>query len=468
MTALAASLVGVGIVAAPGLAQADQGRPASVAAVLTRGGDAGHGLSAAFQPGTGQVVVDWNSELVAIERAAGLQPATVHPTRSYAVLATAIYDSVTSITHAGVPYAFSVVAPRGADPVAGADQAAHDVLAALFPAATATAPAGVTPLNQLLANELASVPDGPGKTAGEAVGARTASLILGLRAGDGSAATPPTFVPTSPPVPGGYQLTPPNNAAAVFTNWGSITPWVLTSGSQFRPPPPPPLSSPEWAAAINEVQTLGVGQEQEPQTDPVTGDTDQPSTRVATETTTANFWAPPIWNTWNVVTDGQITQHHLNLQKAAHVLADVNLTLADGAIGFYDGKYTYSLWRPVTAIRAGTPDNSAVNPADPDWLPQPANGTTAADPSYPAAHATESSAAAAVLTAFFGNVPVTVTTGAAGSSPRSFPNFAAAAAEAGQSRIFAGQHTSIDVNAGNVLGAQVAGFVLAQPFGARG
>jgi membrane-associated phospholipid phosphatase len=465
-TALAASLVGVGILSGPALAQADQSRPAAVAAVFTKDGDAGHGLSSAFQPGTGQIVVDWNSELVAIERAAGIQPATVHPTRSYALLATAIYDSVTSITHAGVPYAFSVVAPHGADPVAAADQAAHDVLADLFPSITTTAPSGVTPLDQLLANELASVPAGPGKTSGEAIGARAASLIVALRAGDGSAATPPTFIPTSPPAPGGYQLTPPNNAAAVFTNWGSVTPWVLTSGSQFRPPPPPPLTSPEWAAAINQVQTLGVGQEQEQQPDPVTGDTDQPSTRVPTETTIANFWAPPIWNTWNVVTDGQITQHHLNLQQATHVLADVNLTLADGAIGFYDAKYTYNRWRPVTAIRAGTPNNSAVNPADPDWLPQPANGATAADPSYPAAHATESAAAAAVLTAFFGNEPVTVTTGAAGTSPRSFPNFAAAAAEAGQSRIFAGQHTSIDVNAGSALGAQIAGFVLAQPFGA--
>ena len=258
MAGLAASFAGVGILSGPALAQADQGRPAAVAGAFPILGDAGNGLSSAFKPGTGQIVVDWNSELVAIERTAGLQPATVHPTRSYALLATAVYDSVTSITHAGVPYAFSVVAPHGADPVAAADQAAHDVLAALFPSITTTAPSGITPLDQLLANELASVPAGPGKTAGEAVGARTASLIVSLRAGDGSAAAPPKFVPTSPPAPGGYQLTPPNNAAAVFTNWGSITPWVLISGSQFRPPPPPPLSSPEWAAAINQVQTLGV------------------------------------------------------------------------------------------------------------------------------------------------------------------------------------------------------------------
>ena len=71
-----------------------------------------------------------------------------------------------------------------------------------------------------------------------------------------------------------------------------------------------------------------------------------------------------------------------NLEDAAHVFADLNLTLADSAISFYDAKYTYQLWRPVTAIRAGTPNNPAVDPANPNWLPQPTN--TAPDPSYPA------------------------------------------------------------------------------------
>jgi hypothetical protein len=30
----------------------------------------------------------------------------------------------------------------------------------------------------------------------------------------------------------------------------------------------------------------------------------------------------------------------------------LNLTFADGVIAFYDAKYTYNFWRPVTAIRA--------------------------------------------------------------------------------------------------------------------
>ena len=85
--------------------------------------------------------------------------------------------------------------------------------------------------------------------------------------------------------------------------------------------------------------------------------------------------------------------------QSARVFALLNLTLADEVIAFYDSKYTYNLWRPVTAIRAGATDGNPDTAADPNWLPQA--GKTAADPSYPGAHATISawSAVAAVLLA---------------------------------------------------------------------
>src|SRR5438105_12170525 len=89
--------------------------------------------AAAFASGSGRLVVDWNRELITILGTAGAQPATVHPTRSFAILQAAEYDAVTSITHAGRPYLFSVRPPRDARPDAAADQAAHDVLTALYP-----------------------------------------------------------------------------------------------------------------------------------------------------------------------------------------------------------------------------------------------------------------------------------------------------------------------------------------------
>src|SRR5689334_25041465 len=106
----------------------------------------------AFTPRSGRSVVDWNRELITILGTPGAQPATVHPTRSFAILQAAEYDAVVSITHAAPPYLFRVPAPRGARPDAAADQAAHDVLAALYPAQKSG-------LDQMLATELAAIPD---------------------------------------------------------------------------------------------------------------------------------------------------------------------------------------------------------------------------------------------------------------------------------------------------------------------
>ena len=98
------------------------------------------------------------------------------------------------------------------------------------------------------------------------------------------------------------------------------------------------------------------------------------------------------------------------------------------------------------------------NPAitgNPNWTPL---AVTAADPSYPGAHSTISQAAATVLSAFYGQhqrLAITLS-----GVTRTFGSFQAAANEAGLSRIFAGQHTRLDHQAGQLLGAQVAGFVL--------
>ncbi len=245
----------------------------------------------AFRPGSGQSAVDWNRELITILGAPGAQPATVHPTRSFALLQAAEYDAVTSITHAAPPYLFSVPAPRGARPDAAADQAAHDVLSALYPALKSGP-------DQLLAGELAAIPDGRGKQQGIRVGDTVAKRLIGIRSSDGSAATPPPFVAGNQP--GDYRPTPPNFPAPVFTNWGSITPFVLGSGRQFRPAPPPPITSRAYARALNQVKSLGQ---------------DSSTTRTADETTLAKFWgAAPIWNVWNEIAQKLAVTRHANLE----------------------------------------------------------------------------------------------------------------------------------------------------------
>jgi hypothetical protein len=70
--------------------------------------------------------------------------------------------------------------------------------------------------DQLLSAELAAVPDGAGKRDGIVVGRAVAVHLLTLRSTDGSAATPPPFVPGTQP--GDYQPTPPKFPAPMFTN----------------------------------------------------------------------------------------------------------------------------------------------------------------------------------------------------------------------------------------------------------
>src|SRR5438128_8513722 len=156
--------------------------------------------------GSGTIVIDWNKELLHIVQTPGAQPATVHPTRSYAILHAAIYDAVVSITQDAPPYLFSVPAQRSARADAAAAVAGHDTLAALYPKMKAA-------LDQQLTGELATIPDGAGKQQGIQVGRAVAVRLLAIRAGDGLAAPPQPFVAGNQP--GNYQPTPPKFAAPV-------------------------------------------------------------------------------------------------------------------------------------------------------------------------------------------------------------------------------------------------------------
>jgi membrane-associated phospholipid phosphatase len=400
------------------------------ALAVTGRGDA----SVASARGSGAIVVAWNQELLRIVKTPGAQPATVHPTRSFAILHAAIYDAVVSITRDAPPYLVSVPASHGARPDAAAATAGHDTLVALYPAMQGT-------LDQQLATELAAIPGGAGKQQGIQVGHTVAERLLATRANDGSAATPPPFVPGNRP--GDYRPTPPNFPAPVFTTWGRVTPFVLDNAAQFRPGPPPALTSAAYAQAVNEVKSLGQ---------------DTSTTRTADQTVIAKFWAPPIWNTWNEIAENAALAHHTNLETTARLFAVLNLSFADSAIAFYDAKYFYRLWRPVTAIRLADTDGNPATIGDPTWTPL---AVTAPDPSYPGAHSTISAAGAAVLSAFFGNRDrIRVTSDGLPGAVRTFDSYEAAATEAGLSRIFAGQHTRIDHEAGLELGNDVAHFVL--------
>jgi hypothetical protein len=373
---------------------------------------------------SGAIVIAWNKELLHIVQTPGAQPATIHPTRSFAILHASIYDAVVSITRDAPAYLFSVPASSTARADAAAAQAGHDTLVALYPKWKAA-------LDQQLSSELAVIPGGTGKQQGIQVGQTVAARLLAIRANDGSAATPQPFVAGNQP--GNYQLTPPKFVAPIFTNWSSVTPFVLNNAAQFRPGPPPAVTSQAAAQALNEVKSLGQNTS---------------TTRTAEQTVIAKFWAGPPWNLWNEIAENAALAHHTNLETTARLFSVLNLSLADSTIAFYDAKYHYQLWRPITAIRE----------ADPTWTPLV---VTALDPAYPAAHAVISADAATVLSAFFGNQDhIRATSDVLPGVVASYTSYSDIATEAGLSRIYAGNHTRIEVDAGDTLGNNVAQFVI--------
>src|SRR5437764_1426727 len=222
-------------------------------------------------------VVEWNQTLLGVVRTPGAQPATVHPTRSFALLHAAIYDAVVSIDHTARPYRVSVGAPRRASRPAAADAAAATVLDALYPSRSSTTDAQ-------LSMDLAALGGGGRVRRGAKVGRAAAGRLLAPRAGDRSGATPPAYTTTGEA--GDFSPPPPAFAAPAFTHWGSVKPFVLPVGSELRPPAPPLVDSNAYLAALHEVESLGSATS---------------TTRTADQTQTARFWAAPIQNYWNEI-----------------------------------------------------------------------------------------------------------------------------------------------------------------------
>ncbi|WP_329046015.1 vanadium-dependent haloperoxidase [Amycolatopsis sp. NBC_01488] len=127
-------------------------------------------------------------------------------------------------------------------------------------------------------------------------------------------------------------------------------------------------------------------------------------------------------------------------------------------IAFYEAKYHYRIWRPITAIRLAGDDGNPATDGVPDWS---SLATTPADPAYPGAHSVVSQAGALVLRQEYGpRWSLAVTSEALPGVTRRFATFQDVADEAGSSRIVAGVHTRLDHDAGRQLGLDVAAFVL--------
>jgi hypothetical protein len=395
------------------------------------------------------VVTDWNDILLNAVRTTGTTPPNTYanPPRAAKAMAMthiAIYDAVNSIDDTHFPYHINLNAPAGASREAAAAQAARDTLAFLYPGQVAT-------FDTALANSLAGIPAGPSRTDGIAIGSQVAASIIALRANDHA---DDVVSYTSTNAIGKWRPTLPANAPALLPQWPTVTPFAMTSGSQFRPAiGPPALTSAEYAAAVNEVKTLGAS----------TG-----STRTADQTAIALFWAdgggtwtPP--GHWNSIAQDVAAMQGNTLSENARMFALLNIAEADASIASWDAKFlpANDFWRPITAIREAANDNNPATEADANWLPLIA---TPPFPSYTSGHSTFSGAASRVLANFFGTDNISFTTpgdALSGQSPRSFTSFSQAANEAADSRLYGGIHYRFDNLDGLIAGQAIGDFVFA-------
>ena len=386
-------------------------------------------------------VLEWIGIMKTTVIAGGTTPLAT--TRVVALVSGSVFDAVNGINPRYSPLHVPPRAPASASPRAAAVQAAYAILVRLYPAQRAALRAQRDASIAAIATQesAASV------TAGVQWGESVANLIWVWRVNDGLAPNPPPFrgvesiVGTAAAV-GAWRPTPLLNASGAGPQFASMAPWALTRPGQFRLPPPWALTSPEYLADYNEVRTMG---------------SFSGSGRTDDQSELALFWAGNTPLYWNRIAVQVAIARPRTLSQNAHLFALLNIAMADAGIACWDSKYRYVFWRPITAIR----DPTSNNP-DSTWTPWldffPAG--TPAHPEYPSGHSTVSGAAAFVLTKKFGDSTAFTVTSDVRSGTRSFPSFSAAVAEIADARVFGGIHFRTSCVRGNLLGQQVARYVL--------
>ena len=411
-------------------------------------------------PAWADEVLDWNEMLFRAALIGATSP--LNTSRVAAIVQSAVFDAVNGIDRRYTPVHVQPAGPAGASREAAAAKAAYTALVQLYPAQKAVLDARLAvSLAELGTRQSPAAIDG-----GAAWGETVANAILAWRNTDG-------FTPAPPPFLGGtgvgvWRPTPPGFASGAGPQYAYMTPWVIAAPGQFRPAGPPALTSARYAADFNETKTFGNARSM---------------VRTADQTQFAWFWAASTASfMWNSVARSLIVGRNeergdrddgrgdpgdrggdrsgrgTSTLANARLLALVNLAMADAAIGCWEAKYMYVFWRPVTAIPLAATDGNPATVEDATWTPLFA---TPAHPEYPSGHSCVSGAAAAVLADQFGErTRFSVDNDLMPGVVRSFRTFSAALEEVKNARIYAGIHFRSATEDGQVLGVNVANYVL--------
>jgi hypothetical protein len=358
--------------------------------------------------------------------AASRIPSTPIAVRTMAIVQVSVFEAVNAVTGRYPPQRAKLSPAPGASVEAAVAAATRTALSKLMPAQQAAIDADYQAL-------LASVPDGPAKAAGIALGEQAATAIVALCADDGMVA-PDVYRPHA--AAGVYVPT----VGPAVPHWGKRRPWVMPRGDHFRPGPPPSLTSDTWARDYNEIKA-------------VASKTSTPPT--PEQTAIAKFWeatAPAVY--WPVARS-VAGMPGRDVTDNARLFALAAMAMDDGLIAVFDAKYTYNLWRPATAIRNGDLDGNNATDRDPGWTPFI---DTPMHPEYPCAHCIVSASLGAVLAAEIGSGPTPTLSSAsstAGGAVRTWTSVSDFTKEVAQARIYDGVHYRTSTDVGSAMGKKI-------------
>ena len=426
---------------------------AALAALLVAPASSAKAQGPATPPAT--VALDWNANALAAVRAArvveplGTAPRALYQTEGLLYMSyvqAAVYDAATKIGHRYAPYHHFVAKAGNASLEAAVIAAAYTTLVFYLG----------DPDGSLAAKYAASIAalSSDQRTArGVAVGQAAAADIEALRANDGRNRPVSTAFGAGPLQPGLWIWAPPPSLQIAQTPWMAVMqPFMLAGASQFRAPRPPALTSAQYANELTETEAYGSATS---------------AVRTPAQTAIAYFWNANAISALNQALQNVATQHHLDLIDTARLLAMGNMVSTDAGMACFDSKYTYLLWRPITAIRNADIDGNPATTADPTWTPLV---TTPNHPEYPSQHGCVTSAFAQVLANALGTSQINATIpGAEGgattlTTSQTFTTVRDLDTQLVDARVWIGFHYRNSVIVGENLGTAVADWELQRYF----
>ncbi len=379
-------------------------------------------------PASSDVIMDWNAkaEAIGVEK----QLVNVPNARGQAMLHVAMFEAVNAIERRYAPYKLNLESDRTASKEAAAASAAHGILLNLYPDQKPD-------LDTALAASLSGIAETEAKAKGIELGRKAAAGIIALRVNDGSDAQE-NYRPHGKP--GAYVPT----ALPIESTSGALKPFVMTMGSQFRPKPPPALDSEIWTKDLNEIREIG-------------GRTS--AKRSDEQTNIARFWFLTGPRTYNPIVRQLALAKNMDLVDCARLYALSSLTAIDAFIAVFDAKYTYNLWRPISAIRNADLTANPATPREASWTPV---GVTPMHPEYPCAHCIVAAAISTVLQGAVGNeVDISLTSSTAAGATRKWTRLQDYSDEVSNARIYAGFHYRFSTEVGKDMGRKIGELTVA-------